>query len=83
MQTDPMQEEVSEQAGEEQEETQNVEVEAETEQQTEYEPNFNYSVKSESHEFDEWIRPLVKDTESEEHVRQLYTRAKGLDHVKA
>lgn len=47
-----------------------------------YEPNFGYSIRSQDHEFDEWIKPVITDKETEEKVRELYTRSQGLDHVK-
>ena len=51
--------------------------------QQEWQPDYKYSIKSEDHEFDEFIRPAIKDPETEKQVRELYTRAYGLDHVKA
>ena len=48
----------------------------------EWQPDYNYSIKSEQREFDDWIRPAIKDADTEAYVRELYTRAYGLDHVK-
>ena len=54
-----------------------------TEPQTqEWEPNYSYSVRDDQFEFDEWARPFIKDAETEENMRQLYTKAGGLDRVK-
>jgi hypothetical protein len=48
-----------------------------------YSPNFKFKVMEEEKEFDEWLRPVVKDAETEKRVRELYEKAYGLDHVKA
>lgn len=48
-----------------------------------YDPDFSYKVKTETKEFDEWLRPVVKDKETEERLRELYTRAEGLEEVKS
>ena len=50
---------------------------------TEYIPNYKYNVKDQEYEFDEFIRPTINDPEIENQVRELYTRAKGLDTVKS
>lgn len=46
-----------------------------------YEPNFKFRVRNEEREFDEWARPVIKDKETEEKLRDLYTRAHGLEDV--
>lgn len=45
-------------------------------------PSFTYKVKDEEREFDERLRDIVKDKETEDYVRDLYTRADGLDSYK-
>lgn len=73
-----------EHAEQQQEQAQQEQVEEVVEeQQQEWEPNYSYSVVDEQREFDEWARPFIKDAETEEHMRQLYTKAGGLDRVKA
>lgn len=47
-----------------------------------YEPNYSFRVMDEQREFDEWIRPLIKDKDTEAKFRDLHERAMGLDHVK-
>lgn len=48
----------------------------------EYTPNFKFKVRDEEHEFDERIRPAVTSKEAEDHLRDVYTKAYGLDGVK-
>jgi len=48
-----------------------------------YTPNYKYKVKDQEHEFDEWLRPVIKDPEVEKKAREMYERAMGLDEVKA
>ena len=47
-----------------------------------YEPNFTYKVKDEEREFDERLRGSVTTKEAEEYIRDLYTKADGLDSYK-
>jgi hypothetical protein len=47
-----------------------------------YEPNFKYNVQSKEYEFDERLRGIIKDKESEDYVRDLVTRSHGLDTYK-
>lgn len=47
-----------------------------------YQPNFKYRVKDKEMEFDEWVRPVIKNKEHEEKLRDLYSRAYGLDDIK-
>ena len=47
-----------------------------------YAPNFKFKVLDKEKEFDEWIRPLVKDADTEKKVKELYEKAYGLDSVK-
>lgn len=51
-----------------------------------YTPNFRYTVPGEKEkkelEFDDWAKKLIKDSDTEKKVRDLYTKAGGLDHLK-
>jgi hypothetical protein len=47
-----------------------------------YEPNLSYMVKDEKREFDERIKNAVKDKDTEEYIRDLYTKADGLETYK-
>lgn len=47
-----------------------------------YEPNYKFTIGDKEHEFDEFLRTAIKDKDTEEQLRQLYTRAHGLDAVK-
>lgn len=48
-----------------------------------YTPDFSYKVNGEVQEFDPWIQEFVKDKETEEKIRDLYSRAGGLKKVKS
>lgn len=45
-------------------------------------PNFKFKVLDKEHEIDEFIRPAIKDSDSEKKIRELYEKAYGLDSVK-
>lgn len=47
-----------------------------------YQPNFKFKVLDQEKEIDEWLKPVIKDADTEKKVRELYERAHGLDHVK-
>jgi len=47
-----------------------------------YSPDHKYNVYDEVKEFDEWIIPVIKDKDTESKVRDLYTRAAGIEGVK-
>lgn len=47
-----------------------------------YEPNFNYKYKDEEFEFDERLRSVVKDKETEEYLRDLFTAHKAHSEYK-
>lgn len=47
-----------------------------------FEPNYNYVVKGEEKQFDEWARPLIKDAESEKQFREIHEKVYGIDHIK-
>lgn len=49
----------------------------------EWKPNFEFVVKDTKHKFDDLVQPLVKTKEVEEKLRDLYSKAYGLDEVKA
>lgn len=59
-----------------------VEDNLEPEATEEYQPNLSYKIKDEEHEFDEMFNPFVTNKESEDALRDLYTRAGGLDSYK-
>lgn len=48
-----------------------------------YTPNFKFKAADKEYEFDEWLRPIVKNPEHEKKLRELYEKAYGLDHVKS
>ena len=48
----------------------------------EYQPNMTYKIRDEEHTFDEMFNGAVVDKKSEEALRDLYTRAGGLDSYK-
>lgn len=54
----------------------------ETEEPLAYEPNFSYKVKNDEKMFDERLQGLIKDKETEDYIRDLYTKADGLDFYK-
>lgn len=47
-----------------------------------YEPDFGYQIRGEQFTFDERLHPVVKDKETEEFLRDTFTKAHGLDAVK-
>lgn len=47
-----------------------------------YTPNFKYRVMDKEMEFDENLKKLIQDKDSEEAIRQLLTKAGGLDRIK-
>ena len=51
--------------------------------QAAFAPNYKYKIKDQEKEFDEWIRPVIKNQEIEKSVKELYEKAFGLDEVKA
>jgi len=52
-------------------------------EEPEYQPNYSFKVKDDEHEFDEWVRPSITSKEHEDKLRDLYTKAYGLDSVKS
>jgi len=49
----------------------------------EYSPNTKFVVRNKEMDFDDWIKPVIKDAETEKRVRELYEKAHGIEHVKA
>lgn len=49
----------------------------------EYTPNFKFKVFDQEKEVDEWLRPIVKNKEMEDKVRDLLTKAHGLPKIKS
>lgn len=47
-----------------------------------YTPNFKFKSYDKEAEFDEFLRPVVKDKDTEEKLRDLYTKAFGLEPMK-
>lgn len=47
-----------------------------------YEPKFTYRVKDTEKTFPEWMRPVVKDAETEKQLREILQKADGIDFVK-
>lgn len=66
----------------ESQETQQSEEVVEEPEAPSYEPNYTYTVRDEQREFDERIRDVIKDKDTEEYLRDLYTRADGLETYK-
>jgi len=53
--------------------------ELEAEADTDYKPNYSYNIDGQPYEFDDRFKEIIKDKESEDAVRDLFTRAKGLE----
>lgn len=47
-----------------------------------YTPNFKFKVMDKEHEVDEWLRPVIKNADTEKKVKELYEKAYGLDSIK-
>ena len=47
-----------------------------------YTPNYKFKVRDEEKEFDEWVKPILKDSDTETKIRDLYTKAHGLEPLK-
>jgi hypothetical protein len=48
-----------------------------------YTPNYDFKVYDKTHQFPEWARPVVKDKASEDQIRDVFSRAYGLDGLKS
>lgn len=44
-----------------------------------YQPNWKFKVNGEEKEMDEWIRPVIKDADTEKKLRKLYEDAYGIE----
>lgn len=53
------------------------------EQIAQYTPNFKFTAADKEHEIDEWVRPVIKDAETEKKIKELYSKAYGMEEVKA
>lgn len=47
-----------------------------------YAPSYKYKILDKEYEFDTWLKPLVKDKDTEEKLRDLVTRSHGIDEIK-
>jgi len=47
-----------------------------------YTPNFEFKVYDKVHQFPEWARPVIKDKATEDQIRDVFSRAYGLDGLK-
>lgn len=65
------------------EESETFEETVEGEETQSYTPDYTYKVKDEERSFDERFHNIVKSKDDEEYLRDLYTRADGLDSVKS
>lgn len=46
-----------------------------------YSPNYKYKLDGQEKEFDEWLRPVIKDAETEAKIRDLVTSHHGIKSV--
>lgn len=51
--------------------------------QPSYTPNFDFKVYDKVHQFPEWLRPTIKDKTHEDQLRDIFSRAYGLDGLKS
>lgn len=70
------------------EEDENLEIAPDTDggeptEEPEYTPNFDYKYKDEDRQFHERLRESVRSKEDEDYIRDLYTRADGLESYKS
>jgi hypothetical protein len=49
---------------------------------TSYTPNYEFKVYDKVHQFPEWLRPTIKDKSHEDQLRDIFSRAYGLDGLK-
>lgn len=45
-------------------------------------PNYKFKVMDEEKEIDEWLRPVIKDADTEKKAREILEKAYGLDYAK-
>jgi hypothetical protein len=50
--------------------------------QPSYTPNYEFKVYDKVHQFPEWLRPTIKDKSHEDQLRDIFSRAYGLDGLK-
>jgi len=58
-------------------------VETTKEEAPAYEPNYSFKVQDRELEFDDWVKPLVKDKESEDFYRDVMNKVHGIEHIQA
>jgi hypothetical protein len=49
---------------------------------SQYTPSYKYKILDKEYEFDAWMKPLLKDKDTEEKLRDLVTRSHGIDEIK-
>jgi hypothetical protein len=47
-----------------------------------YKPSYKYKIKDSEFEFDPWIKPLLKDKDTEAKLRDLVTKSHGIEEIK-
>jgi hypothetical protein len=47
-----------------------------------YNPNFKFKVKDKELEFDDFVKPIIKNKDLESKLREMYEKAHGIDEVK-
>lgn len=60
-----------------------VEPEVQQDEEGEYSPNYKYTAYDQEYEFDEELKPLIKNKKIEEKFRDIFTKAAGLDKYKS
>lgn len=64
-------------------ETKGTEIEGkEPEASQEYKPSYKYKVDHKEYEFDEWVKPVIKNAEIEKKLKEIYEKSHGLGPVK-
>ncbi len=48
-----------------------------------YKPTYKYKVNDKELEFDDFVKPIIKDKTTEQKLKELYEKAYGLDEVKS
>lgn len=64
-------------------ETEDELAESQTGEDEGYTPNFTYEVRGEKREFDDRLKSIIKTKEDEDYIRDIITKADGLDIVKS
>jgi hypothetical protein len=52
-----------------------------SQKETVFTPNYKFKAVGKEHEIDEFLRPVIKDPETEKKIRELYEKAYGIDFV--